>query len=142
MSSSLSATTVTTTSLTTDTLTLPSSFITSYTPIVTVGTNLTTDGTATGYRMTFGSLKLVFGEIPLRWSTGATSSGTTTVTLPSSFFSSVLVYVPSISSVGNTAVQYVNGDGATTSTVKFYCSAPSSTVTVTTLKITFLVIGT
>lgn len=130
-------------------LTLPSSAVTSYTPTVTYGTSLKTSGTSPyGYYVSLGSIKMCWGIVPMIWSVTSTTytSGTTYVTLPTGMFSTITNYQCSVTSVGNNANQFVNGDGFSTSQIKFYLYAYGGVGQVSSatysVDVHFLVIGT
>lgn len=155
MSSTLNANTVTATTITGETvsattlvstggLTLPSSIVTSYTPTVSAGTSLATNGTATGYYMTLGGIKLCWGEIPLKWTGAVTQSGTTQVSLPTSFFSTITNYQNSVAMVGNQQNQYISGDNynVASSWIRFYLSSPTTLNSSVTVNVCFFLIGT
>jgi hypothetical protein len=127
--------------------TLPASIVTSYTPTVTAGANLTPNGASTGRYMNLGGIKMAWGEINLRWTTNNDRTTTTTATLPASFFTTIHTFIPSISTVGMTAYQAVTGDGYTTgseSIIKFYNWVPLNNAanSTTSMVVSFLVIGT
>jgi hypothetical protein len=96
--------------------------------------------------MSLGGIKMAWGEINLKWTTVNDRTTTTTATLPPSFFTTITTYIPSISTVGMTAYQGVNGDGYTTgseSIIKFYNTVfEENAGTTSSMVVSFLVIGT
>jgi hypothetical protein len=134
--------TLTSAALVANTLTLASSFVQTYTPSISFGTNMTADGSTLGYYFTIGALKAAWLNLPVRWTGSATATGTSSASLPVGFFTSIRLYVPSISTVGNTAYQLITGDGVTTSVVKWYLFAPGGANSTSSAQLHMLVIGT
>jgi hypothetical protein len=108
---------------------------------VTAGTNVQTNGTATGYYCTFGSLKFCWGSIPLKWTGNFPASGANTASLPSSFFNSIQTFLPTVSVVGDQQTQLVIGNGFSTSSFSFYLYAPAGSGSTVSNSVHFVFIG-
>lgn len=91
--------------------------VTHYTPTATVGNGSVS--TTNGSCLNLGGLKLYWGGAT--GNNDASSTAHVTLTIPPSFFtSSLYLYLPTISSVGNAAHQFVSGDGFDGSHHGFY----------------------
>ena len=123
-------------------LTLPESFVQTYTPSVTPGTNLSIRAgfTPSGRYFTLGSLKAVFGTIYMQWANTSTLSGATSVTLPLSFFNTVYTYNITVSIVGTTAQQRVIGANYSINNFNFFAEAVTGSAN-NTFQVSFLIIG-
>jgi hypothetical protein len=114
-----------------------------YTPTVVPGDNLElgSDNPISGYYMTIGKLKVCWGAVSFHYTQNTTRSSSSSVSLPGSFFTSVLGFLPSVSAVGDQPIQHVNGDGYSKDSIQFYVDQGTSQSNIASVKVAWLVLG-
>lgn len=105
---------------------LPPSQLKTYTPAVTGSTGILSFSNPVGYYVNWGPFKQLWARCIVSWG-NVVSTGTARITLPSSFFSSVLNVQIHVSS-GTTVMQSAVYTGGGTSQISFILYTPTGVV--------------
>jgi hypothetical protein len=107
-------------SLNTSSITLPSSFVNTYTPTISAS-NFTTVSN-TGFYTTMSAVKTAYGSIKVQWVSWTTTSGITQgsfiFTLPMSFFSNIHSLQVCVSATPGWGIQWASANSFSTSSVE------------------------